>query len=187
MGIEPVGFDSSVESFTDNIGFDLAGLDLTLDGNDRVNVRSGFSFYSGEDAALTPSQVSIFDRRRFVIMDGQPGPNQWQVAYISNDFSSGDTEAVRAAIDGISPSEPGGPNVEPAPTPVITAVVATESTVQLQWTSVSGANYQIETTADLAAPTWDILSTTIADSEQTEALLDRDDRNFFRVRVLPEQ
>ena len=113
LSIEPNGFDSSVISFASNNGFDLAGLDLIESGGARTEIRNGFSYYSGEDAGLTPGQVNINDRRRFVILDGQPGPNQWTLRYINNDFSRRDTDAVLEAIDGISLAD-GEPVVDPS-------------------------------------------------------------------------
>lgn len=237
MGIEPSGFDSSVSSFASSNGFELAGLDLTEEGGSRENIRNGFSYYSGEDAGLTPGQVNINERRRFVILDGQPGPDQWSLRYIDNDFSSrNDTDAVQSAIDGITLGG-GDPVIDPATLDTdedglndafetlhglnledpadavldldndgytnfdefraqtspsdpqsrlyISAVLASESQVGLRWASVPGVNYQLESTTDLAAPEWDILTSHLADSEMTEALTERDARRFYRVRVVP--
>ena len=98
-----------MRDFVSNIHFDSGGLDLIEENGRRINVRHGFSYYSGEDPARTPGQVPISRRRRFVILDGQPGPDQWKIAYISTDFSRGNTSEVRAAIDGIelASEEPG--------------------------------------------------------------------------------
>ena len=101
LGIEPNGFDSSVASFTSNIGFNHAGLDLVEEDGSRTNIREGFGYYSGEDPATIPRRVSINERRRFVILNGQPGEDQWRVLYISNDFASRDTASVRSAIDSV--------------------------------------------------------------------------------------
>ncbi len=100
-------------SFASNISFDHAGLDLQVEGGDRTGIRNGFGYFSGEDPSRIPGQVSINERRRFVILNGQPGPEQWKVAYIANDFSSSDSEAVMAAINGIGLGS--GVGVDPLP------------------------------------------------------------------------
>lgn len=102
-------------SFASNIGFDHAGLDLVVNDGDRTNIREGFAQFSGEDPSRTPGQVSINERRRFVILDGQAGPNQLKVAYISNDFTSRDTDAVMEAINGIAKSNGSSTGVDTLP------------------------------------------------------------------------
>ena len=129
LGIESNGFDSSTESFASNNGFELAGLDLTLNGGSRENIRSGFSHYTGEPASRTPSQVNINDRRRFVILSGR------EVVYINNNFTSQDTEAVLAAINGAT----GGGPVDPPPT---TFEVATASSPDSGGTVTSGGTVE---------------------------------------------
>ncbi len=239
LGIEPNGFDSSVASFAENISFNHAGLDLVDDGGRRSQIRNGFAHFSGEPAERTPGQVSINERRRFVILDGQPGPNQWEVLYIANDFSRRDTESVRAIIDAVSPSGDGG-NSTPAPdlsmldsdddglndafelshgldpedasdrdgdadgdglsniqeflagtSPsdpesrlTITDVRASDAEIGLRWESVPGVTYQVEAAENLDAEVWDIAMNVVAEGERAEAVLDRDSRQFFRVRVV---
>ena len=235
LSIEPVGFDSSVTSFSSNIGFDHAGLDLIVNDGDRTNIRNGFSHFSGESAELTPGQVNINDRRRFVILDGQAGPNQWEVLYISNDFSSRDTDTIRAIIDGVTPvgsppvvdpslidsdedglndafelahqldpNDPSDANTDtdqdgltnleeflagtlpndPTSRLAITMVLASSTEIGIQWRSVPGIRYQVETTEDLAASDWIALTEITAESELTETAHARDARRFYRVRVL---
>ncbi len=124
MSIEPTGFDSSVQSFASNIGFDLSGLDLTVEGDNRTNIRNGFAHYSGEDPSRTPGQVSTSNRRRFAILDGRT------LLYSNNNFFSGDTAEVMAAIDSVTTSGPVGPNPDPdpgTPGPVETFVISTSS------------------------------------------------------------
>ena len=123
LGIEPTGFDQSVISFRDQIGFDHAGLDLSLNGDVREDVRAGFSYYSGFPAATTPSRVPTGQRRRFVILDGQPGASQWEVRHVAADFSSSQANAVRAVIDSI----PGPSTVEPSLVTVSTTVIPPEA------------------------------------------------------------
>jgi hypothetical protein len=112
LSIEPTGFDSSVTSFASNAGFGSAALDLVEEGGERVQIRNGFSYYSREPASKTPGQVSTGSRRRFVILDGQPGPNQWEVLYISSNFSTSQAGMVRGLIDSVSLSTGGATQVE---------------------------------------------------------------------------
>ncbi len=111
LGIEADGFDSSVSSFAGNIGFEAA-LDLVEEGGIRTSIRNGFSYYSGEPASRSPSQLGSSVRRRFVILDGQAGPEQWKVLYVSNNFSSGQASTVRSIIDSVVGPQSSTPQVD---------------------------------------------------------------------------
>ena len=234
LSIEPNGFDSSVRSFGTSNGFDYSGLDLVVDDGNRTNIRSGFSHFSGEPAERTPSQVNINDRRRFVILNGQPGPNQWEVLYISNDFSNRDADTVREIIDSVTapgsdpvidlstldsdedglndafeianqldPNDAADAEIDsdqdgftnreeflagtlpndPTSRLAITTVLASSTEIGLRWESVVGVRYQVETSDNLASPDWIALTTVVADAEMTETVHDRDEGQFYRVRV----
>ena len=131
MSIEPEGFDQSVISFLDQIGFDHAALDLVDDGGTRTSIRSGFSYYSGFPAETTPSRVPTGERRRFVILNTQPGEGQYEILYISANYSNSQADTIRAIIDSVelsSSSEPSEPSEPTEPTHVvITAQVSPPS------------------------------------------------------------
>ncbi len=109
MSIEPVGFDQSVISFRDQIGVDYAALDLVDDTGGQVSVRNGFSYYSGFPAETRPSRVPTGERRRFVILNTQPGVSQYEVLYISANYSASQAAAVRSIIDSVELSIAGEP------------------------------------------------------------------------------
>ena len=100
--MESQGFDYIVTSYASNIDFDHAGLDLVVNSNDRTGIRENFCYFSGEDPAQTPGQVSINECRCCVILVGQPGPDHFKVAYLSSDFSTKHPKAVRTAINALA-------------------------------------------------------------------------------------
>ncbi len=175
LGIEAgAGFDASVRSFASNIDFDAGGVDLTLDGSERTNVRNGFAHYSGFPASNTPSQVPTSQRRRFVILDGREGPNQWQLLYSADDFHSSEAATVRAVIDSVGPVAP------PAVEYTITVAKSPESAGAISGSGVYAENSEVPLTAspnagyrfgqwvgegvaDLSSPT----TTVLADSDKT--------------------
>ena len=70
--------------------------------------------------------------------------------------------------------------------PIMHPLELKDGSVIVRWDSIPGAQYQIETTEDLASSEWATLGTTVvAGSFVTEVTLPKTDtiQNFFRVRV----
>ncbi len=153
LSIEPEEFEDSLRSFATNQGFDMIGLDLVISElGERARVREGFSFFSGEDPALTPAEVCFDYRRRLLIINGVPGPEQWRILYSTNFYLSREAEAFRNIIDSVGPAVP-NPEVP------IVSIRSTATGVELTWTWEAPVERAItvERSSNLLPGHWELL------------------------------
>ena len=110
LSIEPDGFDGTIRDFVDTNGFDQGGVDCVLEGNQRDQVREGFSYYTGLPSSRVPR--SSAQRRAFLILNGvtdSASHDPWKLLYFSQSYGSGVKDEVLGHINSIMPGDGGGP------------------------------------------------------------------------------
>ncbi len=76
-----------------------------------MDVREGFSYYTGVSPALTSYQVSIEQRRVFVVLNGvanSASHDPWELLYRDSTFTASRAPMLRSLIDSIE-----GPSANP--------------------------------------------------------------------------
>lgn len=106
LSMEPTGWDSNVNTTANNNGYQIRGLDAMANRN---SPRTAFSFFSGENASLTPGQLGISSRRQIVVLNGMPNSPGKKVRQIlfnegpAGSLTSAENMRMTAAINSVQP------------------------------------------------------------------------------------
>jgi thiol-disulfide isomerase/thioredoxin len=104
LSMEPTGWDSSINTTANNSGYQIRGLDAMAN---RSSPRTAFSFFSGENASLTPSQLGTSSRRQIVVLNGvanSPGKKMRQILFNegpAGSLTSAENTRMTAAINSV--------------------------------------------------------------------------------------
>ncbi len=101
LSLETSGFDPSIRTTANNNEFTLRGLDSLSDRTS--NLRSGFSFFFGVEAAPPPGALAFADRRRIIVIDNRDAQNPVirhnDIPLDSGSLGSANIELIRAAVN----------------------------------------------------------------------------------------